>query len=82
IRTEQFYARNRRWQVTYWLDAQVDEIFVFQTATLLRTVERNPDFPGVQDVSRTLQKLLDGPLDIDPRRVETGVAVELSADAC
>ncbi|MFI7207929.1 hypothetical protein [Micromonospora aurantiaca (nom. illeg.)] len=27
IRTEQFYARNRRWQVTYWLDAQVDEIF-------------------------------------------------------
>jgi len=27
LRTEQFYARDRRWQVTYWLDAQVDEIF-------------------------------------------------------
>lgn len=24
---EEFYAHNRRWQVTYWLDAQVDDIF-------------------------------------------------------
>ncbi len=27
MRREEFYAHNRRWQVTYWLDSQVDEIF-------------------------------------------------------
>lgn len=27
LRTELFYARGRRWEVTYWLESQVDQIF-------------------------------------------------------